>query len=124
MPVTEVIEKVKAGPSSIFSPDGWTELPPFRPSLELEEDLDVSSDVKESETAIRQRDLEALFDLVRRCWMEDPLLRPDFSHIKLDLRRINRQYAGWQCSHFRGITRLQKLGIRQSFGDACGVLLS
>ena len=92
---TEIIKKVKIGQQSYTNGDEWTELCPFRPSLEIEEDLDVSEHGKESETAIRRRDLESLFDLVQRCWTEDAAQRPDLSHIKSDLRRINRQYVEW-----------------------------
>ena len=84
----DIIGKVKAGPEEFGLENGL-----FRPSLEEEEDLEVSEDGKESETAIRRRDLHFLFDLVQRCWAEDALQRPDFSHIKSELRRINRRYA-------------------------------
>ena len=77
---------MKAGPEKFDLEDG-----PYRPSLEFDKDMDVSEDGKDSETALRRHDLDTLFDLVRRCWAEDAFQRPDFSHIKSELRRINRR---------------------------------
>ncbi|KAK2495646.1 hypothetical protein MC885_001565 [Smutsia gigantea] len=58
----EIIERVTRG-----------EQPPFRPSLAL------------------QSHLEELGQLMQRCWAEDPQERPPFQHIRLMLRKFNRE---------------------------------
>ncbi|XP_067395400.1 atrial natriuretic peptide receptor 1 isoform X1 [Emydura macquarii macquarii] len=61
----EIIERVKGG-----------ERPYFRPSVSL------------------ACHIEELGQLMRRCWAEDALERPDFNQIKVLLRKFNRENSG------------------------------
>ncbi|XP_038624938.1 atrial natriuretic peptide receptor 1 [Tachyglossus aculeatus] len=61
----EIVERVSVG-----------EQPPFRPWLGS------------------QSPPEELGPLMQRCWAEDPNDRPDFQHIRLQLRRFNRENNG------------------------------
>ncbi len=60
--LTEIFHKVKAGLK-----------PHFRPTLE---DYDCPCD--------------ELADVIRRCWAEDPIERPDFQALKSIIRKLNK----------------------------------
>ena len=90
------VSKVKRGPGVEASEAGALGLGPFRPTLDADDDalsldgVDEETDSKEMQgETIERRDLLALFDLIQRCWTEDPNLRPSFTTIKADLKRIN-----------------------------------
>lgn len=89
------VNKVKRGPGVEASEAGALGLGPFRPSLDADDDAlsldgDLDEETKEMQgETIEPRDLLALFDLLHRCWAEDPNLRPSFGTIKADLKRIN-----------------------------------
>ncbi len=61
MLLTEIIENVKNG-----------QKPAFRPTVDEE-----MGD-------------EAVVQMMKRCWMEDPAERPDFPALKATIRRLNK----------------------------------
>ncbi|NXR50745.1 ANPRA protein, partial [Hippolais icterina] len=77
----EIIERVKSG-----------ERPSFRPSANV------------------GGHLEELGQLMQHCWAEDVLERPDFNHIKVQLRRFNRNPESGNPR----IIKSQKSRIRES----------
>lgn len=71
--ISEVVERVR----------DWQK-PPFRPTLE---EFDCPCD----ELAV----------VIRRCWAEDPMERPDFAALKSIIRKLNKyvHFIIWSCTH-------------------------
>lgn len=62
--VTDIYEKVK-----------HAQRPYFRPTLDLADEDEVVSD--------------ELANMIKKCWSEDPIERPDFHSLKSIVRKIN-----------------------------------
>uniref|UniRef100_A0A915L9N2 guanylate cyclase n=1 Tax=Romanomermis culicivorax TaxID=13658 RepID=A0A915L9N2_ROMCU len=94
-------------PEIIIKRVAKTESPPFRPTVKLDKENDVDP---------------AMIQIMNDCWKEDPVLRPNFKHVKSLMKQMARGKNFNLMDHILKMMEKYASGLEQKISDRTRVL--